>query len=170
MLHLSPNISYSAVTDIPIATVVTVWEDPRNGELWLLVIREVLFFGSKLTDSLEYFVRTNYGRLVSRYKTRRSSSTRLPLIPFLFRVRSWRSPCRCMVLSHIWIQDCRLRRRSNNIGPAISNHLNSRRTFRGNRTRIPSLRAKQLYVIRRQLPEEVLALWIQRSMRTRRRK
>ena len=43
---------YSAVTDVPIATVATVWEDPRNGELWLLVIHEALFFGSKLTDSL----------------------------------------------------------------------------------------------------------------------
>jgi hypothetical protein len=43
---------YSAVTDIPIATVVTVWEDPPNGELWMLIINEALYFGDKLTDSI----------------------------------------------------------------------------------------------------------------------
>jgi hypothetical protein len=28
---------YLAVTDVPIATVATVWKDPRNGELWKLL-------------------------------------------------------------------------------------------------------------------------------------
>ena len=37
--------TYEAVTDIPIATVVTVWEDPKNGQAWMLVIHEALFFG-----------------------------------------------------------------------------------------------------------------------------
>ena len=44
--------TYKAVTDIPIATVVTVWEDPKNGQAWMLVIHEALFFGSKLKESL----------------------------------------------------------------------------------------------------------------------
>jgi hypothetical protein len=44
--------AYKAVTDIPIATVVTVWEDPKNGEAWMIVIHEALFFGSKLKESL----------------------------------------------------------------------------------------------------------------------
>ena len=26
---------YDAMTDIPIATVVTVWENPKNGEAWI---------------------------------------------------------------------------------------------------------------------------------------
>ena len=43
---------YAAVTDIPIATVVTVWENPTNGEAWMLVIHEALYFGPKLKESL----------------------------------------------------------------------------------------------------------------------
>jgi hypothetical protein len=41
---------YDAMTDIPIATVVTVWENPANGELWMLVIHEALYFGNKLKN------------------------------------------------------------------------------------------------------------------------
>lgn len=44
--------SYAALQDVPIASVVTVWENPKNGELWMLVIHEALYFGSKLKDSL----------------------------------------------------------------------------------------------------------------------
>ena len=43
---------YSAVPDVPIATVVTVWEDPRNGEIWILVVHDALYFGNKLKESL----------------------------------------------------------------------------------------------------------------------
>ena len=43
---------YDAMTDIPIATVVTVWENPKNGEAWMLVIHEALYFGNKLQESL----------------------------------------------------------------------------------------------------------------------
>ena len=43
---------YDAMTDIPIATVVTVWENPKNGEAWMLVIHEALYFGTKLQESL----------------------------------------------------------------------------------------------------------------------
>jgi hypothetical protein len=43
---------YAAVPDVPIATIVTVWEDPKNGEAWMLVIHEALYFGDKLTESL----------------------------------------------------------------------------------------------------------------------
>jgi hypothetical protein len=48
-LNVTPLLSahYSAVTDVPIATAVTVWEDLRNKELWMLVIHKALYFGSK---------------------------------------------------------------------------------------------------------------------------
>jgi hypothetical protein len=42
----------SAVKDIPIATVAMIWEDPRIGEMWLLIIHEALYFGSSLQESL----------------------------------------------------------------------------------------------------------------------
>ena len=42
----------SAVEDIPIAMVATVWENPWNGEAWILVIHEALYFGSKLKELL----------------------------------------------------------------------------------------------------------------------
>ena len=29
---------YAAIQDIPIATVATIWENPKNGELWMLVL------------------------------------------------------------------------------------------------------------------------------------
>lgn len=43
---------YNAVQDVPIATVATVWENPKNRELWMLVFHEALYFGSKLKESL----------------------------------------------------------------------------------------------------------------------
>lgn len=42
----------SAVKDVPIATVVTVWEDPKSGELWLLIIHDALYFGATLRELL----------------------------------------------------------------------------------------------------------------------
>jgi hypothetical protein len=42
----------SAVKDVPIATVATIWEDPRTGEMWLLILHEALYFGSSLQESL----------------------------------------------------------------------------------------------------------------------
>ena len=44
--------SLAAVQDVPIATVITIWENPANGEQWILVIHEALYFGTKLKDSL----------------------------------------------------------------------------------------------------------------------
>jgi hypothetical protein len=43
---------YDAIQDVPIATVGTVWEDPRTGEIWFLVFNEALYFGSRLKESL----------------------------------------------------------------------------------------------------------------------
>jgi hypothetical protein len=43
---------YDAIMDIPIATVVMIWENPKNGELWMLIIHEALYFGNKLKESL----------------------------------------------------------------------------------------------------------------------
>jgi hypothetical protein len=43
---------YDAMMDIPITTVVMVWEIPKNGEAWMLVIHEALYIGTKLQESL----------------------------------------------------------------------------------------------------------------------
>jgi hypothetical protein len=43
---------YTPIQDIPKATVATIWENPKNGELWMLVFHEALYFGSKLKESL----------------------------------------------------------------------------------------------------------------------
>jgi hypothetical protein len=43
---------YTAMTDIPIATVVTFWENPKNGEAWMLAIHEALYIGNRLKESL----------------------------------------------------------------------------------------------------------------------
>jgi hypothetical protein len=42
----------SVVKDVPIATVVTIWENPRTGEMWLLIIHGALYFGLSLQESL----------------------------------------------------------------------------------------------------------------------
>ena len=42
----------SAVKDIPITMVVTIWEDPQTGEMWLLIIHEALYFGLGLQELL----------------------------------------------------------------------------------------------------------------------
>jgi hypothetical protein len=43
----------AAVQDVPIASVCTVlWENPKTGELWMLVLDEALYFGQQLEESL----------------------------------------------------------------------------------------------------------------------
>jgi hypothetical protein len=37
-----------AVQEVPIATVLTIWESPPTGEIWMLVIHEALYFGDRL--------------------------------------------------------------------------------------------------------------------------
>jgi hypothetical protein len=41
-----------AVQEVPIATVLTVWESPKTGKLWMLVIHKALYFGERLKESL----------------------------------------------------------------------------------------------------------------------
>lgn len=41
-----------SVQEVPIATVLTIWESPKTGEPWMLVIHEALYFGDQLKDSL----------------------------------------------------------------------------------------------------------------------
>ena len=43
---------YAALQDVSIASLCSVWEHPTNGELWMLVFHEALFFGSQLEESL----------------------------------------------------------------------------------------------------------------------
>jgi hypothetical protein len=41
-----------ASEDIPIATVATLWNDPDDGQPYILVIHEALYFGEKIKDTL----------------------------------------------------------------------------------------------------------------------
>jgi hypothetical protein len=41
-----------AVQEVPIAMVLTVWESPKTGKLWMLVIHKALYFGERLKESL----------------------------------------------------------------------------------------------------------------------
>ena len=41
-----------AVKEVPIATALTIWESPLTGEVWGLVLHEVLYFGNCLQGSL----------------------------------------------------------------------------------------------------------------------
>ena len=41
-----------AVKEVPIATALTIWESPLTGEVWGLVLHEVLYFGDRLQGSL----------------------------------------------------------------------------------------------------------------------
>jgi hypothetical protein len=43
---------YAAVQDVPIDSIATVWENPKNGELWILVFHKALYFGNRLKESL----------------------------------------------------------------------------------------------------------------------
>jgi hypothetical protein len=53
MMNVFPfSDSYAALQDVPIATIFTVWESPKMGELWMLVSHEALYFGTQLKESL----------------------------------------------------------------------------------------------------------------------
>jgi hypothetical protein len=41
-----------AVKEVPIATVLTIWESPDTGEVWALIVHEALYFGDRLQGSL----------------------------------------------------------------------------------------------------------------------
>jgi hypothetical protein len=44
--------NYAALQNVPIASVGTVWENPKTGEPWMLVFHEALYFGEQLGSSL----------------------------------------------------------------------------------------------------------------------
>ena len=52
VLPFFDEYEYAALQDFPIASVCTVWDHPKNGELWMLVYHEALFLGSQLEESL----------------------------------------------------------------------------------------------------------------------
>ena len=41
-----------AVQEVPIGTALTIWESPSDGQIWMLVIHEALYFGDRLKESL----------------------------------------------------------------------------------------------------------------------
>ena len=43
---------YEPITEIPIATVATTYDCPDTGRVWVLIINEALYFGSKMTNTL----------------------------------------------------------------------------------------------------------------------
>ena len=46
------DTSYSPLTNVPIITGVTAWDDPQSNTTWLLIVNEGLFYGDKLDHSL----------------------------------------------------------------------------------------------------------------------
>jgi hypothetical protein len=44
--------NYAALQDVPIASVSTMWENPRTGKLWMLVFHDALYFGQQLNKPL----------------------------------------------------------------------------------------------------------------------
>jgi hypothetical protein len=52
-VSLSPFIGeYSPISDVPIASVATAWDNPDNGSMLILVINEALYFGDRMDYSL----------------------------------------------------------------------------------------------------------------------
>jgi len=52
-VSVSPFIGeYSPLQNVPIATVATAWDDPRDGSTILLIINEALYFGDRMSHSL----------------------------------------------------------------------------------------------------------------------
>jgi hypothetical protein len=52
-VNVSPfSETYKPLKDIPIASVVTVYDDPTNGRAVFLVIHEALYFGDKISQTL----------------------------------------------------------------------------------------------------------------------
>ncbi len=52
-ISVSPFIGeYKPLQDIPIASVATAWDNPRDGSTVLLVINEALYFGNRMPYSL----------------------------------------------------------------------------------------------------------------------
>ena len=43
---------YEPIAEIPIATVATAYDCPDTGKVWVLIINEALYFGSKMTNTL----------------------------------------------------------------------------------------------------------------------
>ena len=43
---------YVALPDIPVGTVMTVYDDPRDGQSYLLVIHEALYFSDRMSHAL----------------------------------------------------------------------------------------------------------------------
>ena len=43
---------YAPMTGIPIATCAAAWTNPENGQVFILVFHEILYFGNKLKNSL----------------------------------------------------------------------------------------------------------------------
>jgi hypothetical protein len=43
---------YAALPDIPVEMVMTVYDDPRDGQSYLLVVHEALYFGDRMSHSL----------------------------------------------------------------------------------------------------------------------
>lgn len=43
---------YEPISDISVATVATLWTDPKDGSPYILIIHEALYFGDRLAESL----------------------------------------------------------------------------------------------------------------------
>jgi hypothetical protein len=53
VVSVSPFIGeYQPLRDIPVATVATAWDDPKDGSTTILIINEALYFGARLPHTL----------------------------------------------------------------------------------------------------------------------
>ena len=46
------NDSIKAIDGIPVATLLTAWTDPQDGQVYILVLNEALYFGNKMDHTL----------------------------------------------------------------------------------------------------------------------
>jgi hypothetical protein len=52
-VSVSPFIGeYQPISNIPVATVATAWDDPRDGSTTVLIINEALYFGDRMPHTL----------------------------------------------------------------------------------------------------------------------
>jgi hypothetical protein len=104
-----------AVQEVPIGTALMIWESPSDGQIWMLVIHEALYFGDRLKESLlcPNQIRAA-GNLVQdapiQFDLKSMHSVTIP--------ENWRYPWKCTVSYHICVQGSRWQMRSDGIRKA----------------------------------------------------
>jgi hypothetical protein len=88
IVSVSPFIGeYQPLKDIPVATVATAWDDPKDGSTIILVINEALYFGARMPHTLLCPNQLRFNGIIVN-DTPKIFSTQPPCNPLLF-LRSW---------------------------------------------------------------------------------